>query len=91
MLRPDVRLRDLNFTPNPQQPYVGSTAFAHKAGLHTSALSRRPDAYEHVAPSTVGNGTRVLVSEMAGRSTLEMKANHLVALDLVLRFGAEGD
>ena len=67
----------VNFTPDPQQPYVGSTAFAHKAGLHTSALSRRSDAYEHVAPETVGNGTRVLVSEMAGRSTLEMKAADL--------------
>ncbi|MEQ8840186.1 MAG: citramalate synthase [Acidimicrobiales bacterium] len=67
----------VNFTPDPQQPYVGSTAFAHKAGLHTSALSRRSDAYEHVSPAWVGNGTRVLVSEMAGRSTLEMKAADL--------------
>ncbi|MDW3217509.1 MAG: citramalate synthase [Acidimicrobiales bacterium] len=67
----------VNFTPDPQQPYVGATAFAHKAGLHTSALSRRSDAYEHVAPEEVGNGTRVLVSEMAGRSTLEMKAADL--------------
>ena len=67
----------VNFTVDPQQPYVGTTAFAHKAGLHTSALSRRSDAYEHVAPETVGNGTRVLVSEMAGRSTLEMKAADL--------------
>ena len=67
----------VNFTPDPQQPYVGATAFAHKAGLHTSALSRRSDAYEHVSPESVGNGTRVLVSEMAGRSTLEMKAADL--------------
>ena len=67
----------VNFSVDPQQPYVGATAFAHKAGLHTSALSRRPDAYEHVAPESVGNGTRVLVSEMAGRSTLEMKAESL--------------
>jgi 2-isopropylmalate synthase len=67
----------VNFNVDPQQPYVGATAFAHKAGLHTSALSRRPDAYEHVDPSAVGNGTRVLVSEMAGRSTLEMKAESL--------------
>ena len=64
----------VNFSVDPQQPYVGATAFAHKAGLHTSALSRASDAYEHVDPSAVGNGTRVLVSEMAGRSTLEMKA-----------------
>ena len=67
----------VNFSVDPQQPYVGSTAFAHKAGLHTSALSRASDAYEHVDPSAVGNGTRVLVSEMAGRSTLEMKAEAL--------------
>ena len=60
-----------------QQPYVGPSAFAHKAGLHASALSRRPDAYEHVPPESVGNSTRVLVSEMAGRSTLEMKAADL--------------
>ncbi len=67
----------VNFSVDPQQPYVGSTAFAHKAGLHTSALSRASDAYEHVDPDLVGNGTRVLVSEMAGRSTLEMKAEAL--------------
>jgi len=67
----------VNFNVDPQQPYVGATAFAHKAGLHTSALSRASDAYEHVAPESVGNGTRVLVSEMAGRSTLEMKAERL--------------
>jgi 2-isopropylmalate synthase len=67
----------VNFSVDPQQPYVGSTAFAHKAGLHTSALSRASDAYEHVDPATVGNSTRVLVSEMAGRSTLEMKAESL--------------
>ncbi|NCG24050.1 MAG: citramalate synthase [Actinobacteria bacterium] len=67
----------VNFSVDPQQPYVGATAFAHKAGLHTSALSRASDAYEHVAPESVGNGTRVLVSEMAGRSTLEMKAERL--------------
>ncbi len=71
----------VNFPINPQQPYVGTSAFAHKAGLHTSALSRRPDAYEHVSPELVGNGTRVLVSEMAGRSTLEMRSSEL-GLDL---------
>ncbi len=72
----------VNFSVDPQQPYVGATAFAHKAGLHTSALSRASDAYEHVDPDLVGNGTRVLVSEMAGRSTLEMKAEALgISLD----------
>ena len=67
----------VNFAADPQQPYVGATAFAHKAGLHTSAIARRPDAYEHVDPSTVGNGTRFLVSDMAGRSTLALKAEAL--------------
>ncbi len=71
----------VNFTVDPQQPYVGSSAFAHKAGLHTSAISRRKDAYEHIDPSLVGNGTRFLVSEMSGRSTLELKAQEL-GLDL---------
>ena len=67
----------VNFSVDPQQPYVGATAFAHKAGLHASALARAADAYEHVDPASVGNGTRVLVSEMAGRSTLAMKAERL--------------
>lgn len=64
----------VNFTADPQQPYAGKSAFAHKAGLHTSAIARRPDAYEHISPEAVGNGTRFVVSEMAGRSTLELKA-----------------
>ena len=67
----------VNFAADPQQPYVGATAFAHKAGLHTSAIARRRDAYEHVAPELVGNGTRFLVSEMSGRSTIELKATQL--------------
>ena len=64
----------VNFAADPQQPYVGTKAFAHKAGLHTSAISRRSDAYEHVLPELVGNGTRFVVSEMAGRSTVALKA-----------------
>jgi 2-isopropylmalate synthase len=67
----------VNMAPNPQQPYVGAAAFAHKAGLHTSAIARRRDAYEHVAPDSVGNGTRFVVSELAGRSTLALKAQEL--------------
>jgi 2-isopropylmalate synthase len=67
----------VNIAPNPQQPYVGSSVFAHKAGLHTSAIARRSDAYEHISPELVGNGTRFVVSEMAGRSTLALKANEL--------------
>jgi len=64
----------VNITVDPHHPYVGTSAFAHKAGLHTSALARRSDAYEHISPSEVGNTTRMVVSEMAGRSTVLGKA-----------------
>ena len=67
----------VNRAPDPQQPYVGTSAFAHKAGLHASALARRADAYEHIDPESVGNGTRFVVSEMAGRSSIELKAREL--------------
>ena len=67
----------VNIAPNPQQPYVGASVFAHKGGLHASAVARRRDLYEHLDPALVGNGTRVVVSEMAGRSTLAMKAVEL--------------
>jgi 2-isopropylmalate synthase len=67
----------LNRPLNPQAPYVGSSAFAHKAGLHVSAIARAKDAYEHVDPELVGNGTRFIVSEMAGRATIQMKAVEL--------------
>ncbi len=67
----------LNRPLNPQAPYVGTSAFAHKAGLHVSAISRAKDAYEHVDPELVGNGTRFVVSEMAGRATIQIKAEEL--------------
>jgi len=67
----------LNRPLNPQAPYVGASAFAHKAGLHVSAIARAKDAYEHVDPDLVGNGTRFVVSEMAGRATITMKAEEL--------------
>jgi len=67
----------LNRPLNPQAPYVGASAFAHKAGLHVSAIARAKDAYEHVDPDLVGNGTRFVVSEMAGRATITMKADEL--------------
>ncbi|MGH9165229.1 MAG: citramalate synthase [Acidimicrobiales bacterium] len=71
----------VNVAPHPQQPYVGQSAFAHKAGVHTSAMVRGSDLYEHVVPDSVGNGTRFVVSELAGRSTLSLKAAEL-GLDL---------
>jgi 2-isopropylmalate synthase len=67
----------VNIAPDPHQPFVGSSAFAHKAGLHTSAIARSRQAYEHVQPDSVGNGTRFVVSEMAGRSTVALKAEQL--------------
>jgi len=67
----------VNLPLAPQSPYVGSAAFAHKAGLHVSAISRRSDAYEHIDPSRVGNQARFVVSEMAGRHTLIVKAQEL--------------
>jgi 2-isopropylmalate synthase len=67
----------VNMAVNPQAPYVGTSAFAHKAGLHVSAIARRPDAYEHIAPDSVGNGTRFVVSELAGKATVALKAQEL--------------
>ena len=60
---------------------MGASAFAHKAGLHVSAIAKRPDAYEHIPPDSVGNGTRFVVSELAGKATLKIKAEEL-GLDL---------
>ena len=55
-------------------PYVGSSAFAHKGGVHVSAVLRNPETYEHIDPSLVGNRRRILVSELSGRSTILHKA-----------------
>ncbi len=63
-----------NVTPNLQQPYVGSSAFAHKAGLHASAVIRRRDLYEHVEPELVGNIRHLVVSELSGKATISVKA-----------------
>jgi 2-isopropylmalate synthase len=67
----------VNLTLDPQAPYVGSSSFAHKAGLHTSAIARARDAYEHVEPELVGNAAHFVVSELAGKSTLAFKAKEL--------------
>jgi len=66
-----------NLSPSPHQPYVGASAFAHKGGVHASAAARLPDAYEHIDPAAVGNLARVVVSELAGRASLTMKAKEL--------------
>ncbi|MGI9576742.1 MAG: citramalate synthase [Microthrixaceae bacterium] len=73
----------VNLPPHPADPYVGTSAFAHKGGLHTSALKRSGGAsYEHVDPAVVGNHTRVLVSDLGGRAGMGMKAKEFgVELD----------
>jgi 2-isopropylmalate synthase len=65
-----------NVTPNDHQPYVGRSAFAHKGGIHVSAVMREASTYEHIDPTLVGNERRVVVSELAGRSNLQFKAHH---------------
>ncbi len=55
-------------------PYVGHTAFAHKAGIHASALAKAPDMYNHIEPADVGNRQRLVVSELAGRANIKLKA-----------------
>jgi 2-isopropylmalate synthase len=63
-----------NVTPDSHQPYAGRFAFTHKAGLHTSGVARLSEAYEHVAPETVGNRRGVVASDLGGAATLRMKA-----------------
>lgn len=65
----------VNLPPHAADPYVGSSAFAHKGGLHTSAIDRvGGSTYEHIDPAMVGNATRVLVSDLGGRAGMSMKA-----------------
>ncbi|MDR2380067.1 MAG: citramalate synthase [Bifidobacteriaceae bacterium] len=66
-----------NIAPFARQPYVGMSAFAHKAGLHASAIRVDPDLYQHIDPVLVGNDRRMLVSEMAGRASVELKGKEL--------------
>jgi 2-isopropylmalate synthase len=66
-----------NVAPVAAQPYVGSSAFAHKAGLHASAVKVDPSLYQHLEPELVGNDRRMLVSEMAGRASVELKGAEL--------------
>ncbi len=66
-----------NMTPLNSRPFVGESAFAHKGGVHVSAVKRTPVAYEHMDPKTVGNRRRVLVSDLSGKSNVEYKAREL--------------
>jgi len=63
-----------NVTPFARQPYVGRSAFAHKAGLHVSGIQRNASTYEHIDPSLMGNDRRVLLSELSGRSNIFYKS-----------------
>jgi 2-isopropylmalate synthase len=58
-----------------RQPFVGDSAFAHKAGIHVSAVRKKPETYEHITPDLVGNSQRVLISDLAGRSNILRKAD----------------
>ena len=66
-----------NVAPSARQPYVGVSAFAHKAGLHASAIKVDPSLYQHEDPASVGNDMRMLISDMAGRASIELKAQEL--------------
>ena len=66
-----------NIAPNTHQPYAGWASFAHKAGLHASALKVNADLYNHIDPAIVGNEQNVLVTEMAGRASIELKGLEL--------------
>jgi len=79
------KLRDLslfvdemaNLRSDTRQPYVGSSSFAHKGGVHADAANKVKHSYEHIQPELVGNKTRVLVSDMSGRASVMMKAREL--------------
>lgn len=77
-----ARLRELshfvdemaNFIPDKHRPYVGASAFAHKGGIHVSAIRKNPETYEHIKPELVGNSQRVLISDLSGESSIRYKA-----------------
>ncbi|MDP7011336.1 MAG: citramalate synthase [Verrucomicrobiota bacterium] len=79
------KLRDLsrfvdemaNLVPDRHQPWVGGTAFAHKGGMHVNAVQKVAHSFEHINPEVVGNQRRILVSDLAGRSNIVMKAQEM--------------
>jgi len=81
-----------NLSPNKHQPYVGDSAFAHKGGIHVSAVKRNPETYEHIRPELVGSKQRILISDLAGKSNIlskaaefgiDLKDNNPIALDIL--------
>lgn len=73
-----------NLQPNVRAPFVGDAAFAHKGGIHVSAVNRRPETYEHIAPELVGNQRRILLSDLSGRA-------NVVAVERDFGDGASGE
>jgi 2-isopropylmalate synthase len=71
----------LNFTPDPDQPYVGKNAFAHKGGMHVAAVNEDPATFEHLDPAEVGNRRDLIVSELSGKGTVQARAR-AAGLDL---------
>lgn len=67
----------VNLPTNPVQPFVGTSAFGHKGGLHGSAVAKFEDSYQHIRPGLVGNSTRMLVSELAGRGNISYRLNEM--------------
>jgi 2-isopropylmalate synthase len=66
-----------NLVPKDGQPYVGHSAFAHKGGVHVSAMARHTQTYEHMDPAIVGNQRRILISELSGKANIHFKAKEL--------------
>jgi 2-isopropylmalate synthase len=64
----------LNFTPDPDSPYVGRNAFAHKGGMHVAGVSTDPATFEHIEPAVVGNRRELLISELSGKGTVQARA-----------------
>ena len=64
----------LNFTPDPDAPYVGRNAFAHKGGMHVAGVSADPATFEHISPEVVGNHREMLISELSGKGTVQSRA-----------------
>ena len=76
----------LNFVPDPNRPYVGAHAVAHKGGLHVAGVSADPRTFEHIDPAAVGNAREVLISELSGRGTVLQRAETTgVDLDAALQ------
>jgi 2-isopropylmalate synthase len=67
----------LNFTPDPDAPYVGRNAFAHKGGMHVAGVTADPTTFEHIDPKIVGNRRELLISELSGKGTVQARAREL--------------